>query len=383
MKKTLLFLGAALLLSLLLLCACSDTEYPQEHIAETLYTGELNPIVEDLGVGLSDVKIDAPSSLTATVDRPTVTFSVAFSNVRASGTSAEGKPCTLKLIRDGAVIQEQNDFVLTDGATAEFSVEYVFERYLAQNDSHLIVELDYEDDYCFSAIPVTVCDYPDEYYAMTSFDPYPYSIDILLYENVAIVYGKDENGEYTRPVKVFICSTGVNTPERGTYKLLHKYEWKELIHGLWGQYATWVTGDILIHSLPYNSNQKDDMWGWQYNRLGGAVSTGCIRMRCCDTKWIFDYCPCGTPVTFRYATEMPDGLSYPTYEKLDLDSPYAGWDPTDPDPENPWKPEQPDNSWKALVPNYDELYTAYTTLDWKEYAAFVQSSDLFTAPETP
>lgn len=375
-----------LVLTLAALCACRQID----HIPETVYTGELieytvPEVVPD--AGLMGMSILGPERLTASVDAPQVDFTVTFTGVNPNGAPEGGRLCTVKLIQDSEIIQTVEPFALVEGASLDFSVSYEFARYSAQKDVSLIVEVDYGDDYRFINIPVTMVDYPDEYYAMTSCDPYPYAITIITNKNVAVVYGKDENGEYTGVVKTFICSTGVNTPESGTYKLLHKYEWKELIHDLWGQYATWVTGNILIHSLPYLSPNKDDMWSWQYNRLGGAVSTGCIRMRCCDCKWIYDYCPCGTPVTFVTLRELPEGVSYPHYDELDLDSPNAGWDPTDPDPENPWQPELPDDSWKALVPNYDAIYEANTTLDHTEYENFVRTTDIFTSPaedgETP
>lgn len=377
---------SALLLILvlaLLLTACGPagalSSRQTDHIPET--TVDVGAAGTEADMGIGSVKIIAPDHLTATVDAPNATFTAVFTGVNPGGAPEDGRVCTVKLFRNGEEVSQVTDFRLTDGARLEFSVPFDFNRYKAQEDAHLLLELDYQDEYCYKEISVSLADYPDEFYAMSSGDPYPYAITILTNKNVAIIYGKDDAGEYTHVVKTFICSTGVNTPERGTYKLLHKYEWKELIHDLWGQYATWVTGDILIHSLPYMSPQKDNMWSWQFNRLGGSVSTGCIRMRCCDCKWIFDYCPCGTPVTFEVVRELPEGITYPTYDKLDLDSPDAGWDPTDPDPENPWHPEPPDTSWSALIPYYDELHEAYTTLDWSEYADFVKVFEAFLPEE--
>lgn len=383
MKRTIVFFLCLILAASL--CACGEGNAfhrETEHIPETTYEGTLNSAETEVDMGISCVNILTPDSLTATVDAPSVSFSVVFTGINPGGAPEGGRHCSVKLIRDSEVISCDDDFTLTEGARIDYTVDYEFSRYAAQKDSRLIVELDYGEEYRIKTIPVKVMDYPDEYYAMSSRDPYPYAITIIVNKNVAIVYGKDDAGEYTKPVKVFICSTGVNTPERGTYKLLHKYEWKELIHDLWGQYATWITGDILIHSLPYFSPNKDDMWSWQFNRLGGAVSTGCIRMRCCDTKWIFDYCPCGTPVTFVIERDLPEGIEYPTYDHLDLESPDAGWDPTDPDPANPWKPAQPDDHWKTLIPYFDALYEAYTALDCSEYEKFAKTSEIF-APEEP
>lgn len=366
---------------LLFFTACNGTPKPTEHIEETQYTGELIQVTEAQDVGLRGVSVLGPESLTASAAEPSVTFSVTFVGVSPVGAPEGGRVCTVKLIQNGEVLQTIDDYRLTEGSTAEFTVSYEFARYTTLETPHLVVELDYGDEYRYTVIPVTLADYPDEYYALTSGDPFPYAMTIITNKNVAIIYGKDEAGEYTCPVKTFICSTGISTPTGGTYKLLQKYDWKLLLHDLWGQYATWVTGSILIHSVPYLSNEKDNLWSWQYNRLGGSVSAGCIRMRVCDCKWIYDYCPCGTPVTFTVLRELPEGITYPSYDELDLDSPYAGWDPTDPDPENPWKPVLPDDSWIAEVPNYEALHEAFTQMTSSEYERFAGTSELFVPSE--
>lgn len=54
-----------------------------------------------------------------------------------------------------------------------------------------------------------------------------------------------------------------------------------------------------------------------------------------DAKWIYDNCPVGTKVTI-YDSKDPGPLGKPTPIRIDVNSPYRGWDPTDPDPRNPW-----------------------------------------------
>ena len=39
--------------------------------------------------------------------------------------------------------------------------------------------------------------------------PVPYAITVDVRNQVTIVYGLDENGEYTVPVKQMVCSTGM------------------------------------------------------------------------------------------------------------------------------------------------------------------------------
>ena len=55
-----------------------------------------------------------------------------------------------------------------------------------------------------------------------------------------------------------------------------------------------------------------------------------------DVKWIYDNCPVGTKVKI-YDGNIPSGITKPAVPKIPADSPNKGWDPTDPDKNNPWK----------------------------------------------
>lgn len=46
-----------------------------------------------------------------------------------------------------------------------------------------------------------------------------YYIKVNLEQNVVTIYSKDENGEYTIPVRAMVCSTGKATPTSGTYTI--------------------------------------------------------------------------------------------------------------------------------------------------------------------
>ena len=54
-----------------------------------------------------------------------------------------------------------------------------------------------------------------------------------------------------------------------------------------------------------------------------------------DVKWIFDNCPSGMTVKI-YDGNLPAGVSKPSAPKISGNSLNKGWDPTDPDPNNPW-----------------------------------------------
>ena len=67
----------------------------------------------------------------------------------------------------------------------------------------------------------------------------PYYLKINRQQNVVTVYGQDEKGEYTIPVKAILCSTGRNnaTP-KGIFRLSEKYVWRQLYGGVYGQEKT-------------------------------------------------------------------------------------------------------------------------------------------------
>lgn len=164
----------------------------------------------------------------------------------------------------------------------------------------------------------------------------PYYLKVNYGANVVTVYTLDQNGNYTVPVKAMICSTGRETPKSGVYKTPAKYRWCLLNGNVWGQYSTRVVRGILFHSVPYASQNPASLYASYYDKLGLAVSAGCIRLTVADAKWIYDNCPLGTQVEF-YSSADPGPLGKPTAMKI---SGYSNglnkWDPTDPDPNNPW-----------------------------------------------
>ena len=164
---------------------------------------------------------------------------------------------------------------------------------------------------------------------------YPYWIKVNYVANTVTVYKKDENGNYTVPIKAMICSTGSSTPRSGVYRTQAKYAWKALI-GSAGKYCTRITGQILFHSVPYLNGDKNKFEYWEYDRLGQTRSLGCIRLTVADALWIYNNCPLGTSVEF-YGSSNPGPLGKPSAKKISgYGYPLNNWDPTDPDPNNPW-----------------------------------------------
>lgn len=167
---------------------------------------------------------------------------------------------------------------------------------------------------------------------------YPYLIRINRAENFATIYGIDYHGDYTIPYKVFICSTAKEPEDTplGTFEISEKLRWNLMIDATYTQYAVRIYGQIMLHSIPYEYMSKDTMLYKEYNKLGTAASHGCVRFQVADIKWIFENCPEDTNVEiYNKPGEKPE-LPLQNIEKISKKDHRKGWDPTDPDEDNPW-----------------------------------------------
>ena len=164
-----------------------------------------------------------------------------------------------------------------------------------------------------------------------------YYIKVNYGAQVVTIYTYDKKGKYTVPVRACVCSTGAATPTSGVYRLSWKATWGKLFGNVWGHYCYQIVGDILFHSVPYMQNRNDTLVSAYYDRLGRKDSMGCIRLTTIDAKWIFDNCAPGTQVEF-YSSSNPGPLGKPTAKKIsNAPGKLKNWDPTDPDPKNPWR----------------------------------------------
>lgn len=165
----------------------------------------------------------------------------------------------------------------------------------------------------------------------------PYYIKVNYGAQVVNIYTQDENGDYTVPYKVMVCSTGVYTPKSGVYSIPARWEWLGLQGNVYGHYSTQIKGNILFHSVPYLTKWDNaSLEYWEYDKLGTYASAGCIRLTVEDAKWIYYNCARGTKVEF-YSDSNPGPLGKPSAKKISSYPDYLrNWDPTDPAPENPW-----------------------------------------------
>ena len=172
---------------------------------------------------------------------------------------------------------------------------------------------------------------------------YGYYIRVNRTKNVVIVYWLTRDGEIGGVARTMIASVGKEGSETpvGTFRVSDRYETLFLVGDVWGRYATRIDGRIFFHSVPYFSKGDphwDDLEYLEYNKLGSPASAGCVRLRLVDAEWIYKYVKAGTVVEIYDDEELPEGVDEPKAAPhiLTDDTAKRGWDPTDPDDENPW-----------------------------------------------
>lgn len=179
----------------------------------------------------------------------------------------------------------------------------------------------------------------DEVAAKTTQDNgHPYYIMVDRRQSVVTVYGLDENGYYTVPVRAMVCSAGSaeHMTPRVTCSIGSKFRWHLMIGDVYTQYLSQFYNGCLFHSLCYSKPDPTTMIRSAYNQLGAPASHGCVRLQTEDAKWIYDNCDTGTTVTIYDGYEPPElGKPAKMVDVMPAQN-YAGWDPTDPTAGNPW-----------------------------------------------
>lgn len=184
---------------------------------------------------------------------------------------------------------------------------------------------------------------PSIIYAASSDDPSgnsqpEYIIRVNRALDCVTVYEVEE-GHGQTPVKAMICSTGMDGRETplGEFKTSSYYDWRPVFGNCFARYAVRFNGSILFHSVPYHNDTPDSLKWEEYNLLGRHASLGCVRLSVADAKWIYDNCKQGTQVIIYDNPDNPGPLGKPESIWIDYhDLGTRGWDPTDPDENNPW-----------------------------------------------
>ncbi len=174
---------------------------------------------------------------------------------------------------------------------------------------------------------------------------FPYYIKVNRALCTVTVYGIDAGGQYTVPVKAFACSVGKEGDETilGEYSIHEPFgtTWCYMVDGTWSQYAYRIERGYMFHVVPFFEKSKDSLETLEYNKLGSPASLGCVRLTTADAKWIFDHCKAGTKTLIYDDPDSPGPLGKPDTIKIPADHEWAGWDPTDPDENNPWRNASP------------------------------------------
>ena len=137
-----------------------------------------------------------------------------------------------------------------------------------------------------------------------------------------------------------ICSTGPATPRSGQYYAGWTDEWRALFGGVYGHYVTHIYENILFHSVPYTEyGNPASLEYWEFDKLGESASMGCVRLQIADAKWIYEHSTEIAGIAF-YSDPEPGPLGKPEAPLISDNERCRDWDPTDPDPNNPWLTEE-------------------------------------------
>ena len=198
-----------------------------------------------------------------------------------------------------------------------------------------------------------------------------YLIKVNTAQNCITIYKRNDDGEYTTPYKAMVCSTGKSgalTP-LGTFKLGDIQSFSRIDDGQHVQCAIKFNGNYMFHTVTYTSMTNSSLDTEMYNTLGTSSTSGNIMLSVADMLWIRKNCPTGTLVVIYSDVSNPGPLGKPAAIKIPLDSDNKGFDPTDPDENNPWndlKPTIKSNNNKVSIQvgsDDKQLLSKFTILD--------------------
>ena len=269
-----------------------------------------------------------------TPDNRTVTFTL---NIDGSGcdysTKPSGRWATLVTMKNGVTVDTKQVWLGYSVTTEQITVSEPLWRRETSGayDYHFI--LLYETDMLAADARVPIQNYTDAEYQQLQSRSYPFKIEVVRNQCTVLIWGQNKAGDYNILYRVAVCSPGYATP-LGTFKTPAKMRWHPLMGGVWGQYCTQIYQGFLFHSVYYHTNDPSTLYASAYNQLGTICSHGCVRLTVADAKWIYDNCRLGTVVYIHDSSWLP--VAKPTAQKIPYYGVLSGWDPTDPDPRNPW-----------------------------------------------
>ena len=283
--------------------------------------------------GLAGVRAQVGPVAALTPENRSVTVTVSYSGGDYTA-APSGRTATLTWTLDGVRQPARSVWLGYSTSVETFTVSEPVWKRVMPGSHQLHILLTYGTDVIVTDVTIQVQNYTDAEYMSLLSAAKPFQIEVVRNQCTVLVYGLDKSGSYTILYQAFVCSPGYATP-LGTFRTPAKMRWQPLMGGVWGQYCTQIYGNYLFHSVYYNSKSESNLNYTAYNKLGTICSHGCVRLTCADAKWLYDNCPLGTTVRIYDSNTLP--VPKPTAQWIDPSSPYRGWDPTDPNPNNPWR----------------------------------------------
>ena len=134
-------------------------------------------------------------------------------------------------------------------------------------------------------------------------EPGIYQIIVDIRYQVTMIFSKDEEGNYTVPVRYMLCSTGAShTPTpTGTFKINnYRVRFGQFSTGEFGQYWSQIYGPFYFHSILYTQRDTSSYYTNVWQRIGSQASHGCVRLPVPDAKWIWYNIAPGTECIIRW-----------------------------------------------------------------------------------
>ena len=184
-------------------------------------------------------------------------------------------------------------------------------------------------------LPLTGAGAMDE---LKNTDPEKYYIVLDLKNQIVFVYERGADGEYTKLVRCFLCTTGrteldPEDPEdegsptpKGVWKIGGRERFGKFANFSreYARYWTQIVGSIYFHSIMFGDRTVNSMKRSAFNNLGSNVSHGCVRLYVEDAKWLYYHACPGTTVQVTDSLKrnsalkkaLRSTLSFSEYNKL-------------------------------------------------------------------
>lgn len=161
-----------------------------------------------------------------------------------------------------------------------------------------------------------------------------YDIEVNKKLRTVIIYQYSKDKKTKEQIKVFRCCVGEDLT-KGEFRIGKKYSWLDIYQG-WHKYNTSIGRGAWIHSSIYKDKYDYRLLKSSYNSLGKSSANGkSILLSAGDAAWIYNNCKEGTKVSI-IKGKKKDVLTKSPEPVVSLYS-YCGWDPTDPDKNNPYQ----------------------------------------------